>query len=987
MATGQTTLATGERLHGFRVIRTTPLANLRSTAIELEHEGTGAKLLHLYNADAENLFSVTFPTPPPDNTGVPHILEHAVLGGSKKFKVKDPFFEMVKMSMATFINAMTDSDNTMYPVASNVRQDFYNLADVYFDAVFHPELTENTFKREGHHLEFAKPGDRTSDLIVKGIVYNEMKGAYSSPDSRVGDYVSRHLWPDTLYGLDAGGDPDVIPTLTYRDFLHFHETHYHPSNAYFFFYGDIPTADHLAFLEDRLNAFERRPVKVDFKRQPRWSEPRKATEAYPIAKTDPTTGKTYHVLSWIVGEQTDVERMLAFSVIQQILLGHQGAPLRKALIDSKLGEDLTQSYYSPGRLESSFHVGIKGSEADRAQAFEALVLKTLGEIVENGIDNEDIDSAFQQLAYRYLEISGMYPLNLMSRATSLWIYGGDPLTLLRADELMAQLRAKSDKDQRFFTRIIQDQLLDNTHRLLLTAVPDRTFQEKKDADFAEAMRRKKRALDDGKLAEIDAQAAELERLMNTPNPPEALAALPQLRVRDLPRRPREIPTRVETLGGGVTLLNNDVFANGINYLFVNLDLDALPDDLYRYLRLYGDCVHKMGAAGNSYVRMAERVAANTGGLSFGAGVTTMANNPNSGRRSATFSIRFLDGKAEAALGVLHDFLFALDPRDEARLMDVLMQAKAADRSRIASNGLGLALSQASRQMTVESALSDVMHGLPQLRLIRALADRPVEGVMEKIEAIRGFLTGGASITASFTGSSHVTPIVHKTLERWARSMGSGAGNNSARQPHAAQAPPRDGLAGPMDVAYCTTVLPAPHLSDPDAPLLSVGARLVGMGYVLEEVRFKGTAYGGGCGYNALGRMFSFHSYRDPWVKRTLDVFKGAADYVRNSNWTQTDVDRAIIGTAKEAERPIRPADATGAALSRHLLGDSAELRAARHESLLGATAAKVKGVMSTLFEKNMDKAGVCVVSSRPRLEEANAQLGAGALSIQEIFES
>jgi Zn-dependent M16 (insulinase) family peptidase len=552
---------------------------------------------------------------------------------------------------------------------------------------------------------------------------------------------------------------------------------------------------------------------------------------------------------------------------------------------------------------------------------------------------------------------------------------------------MLQLRENASKNPRFFTTFIQKLLLDNTHRLLLTAVPDRQFQEKKDAEFAQTMRRKKASLSEADLAAIDAQAKELERLMNTPNPPEALAALPQLQVRDLPRRPREIPTHTETLGGGVTLLNNDVFANGINYLLVNLDLAGLPSELYGYLRLYGDCVHKMGAAGHSYVEMGERVAANTGGLGFGAGVTTMVTDPTSGQRSATFSIRFLDDKAESALGVLHDFLFSLDPHDGDRLKDVLRQARSADRTRVMGNGLGLALSQAGRGMTPESALSDIMHGLPQVRLIRELADGPLEGVMEKINAIRAFLVSRPTMTASFTGSANVLPVVRNTLGKWGSAMGNGPADQMKESIAPSQTPPRDGLAGPMDAAYCTTVLPAPHLSHPDAPLLSVGGRLVGMGYVLEEVRFKGTAYGGGCGYNGLGRMFTFHSYRDPWVKRTLDVFKGALNYVHGADWTQTDVDRAIIGTAKDAERPIRPAEATNIALSRHLLGDSAELRASRHAVLLSATAPKVKRIITDLFEQNMDKAGICVVSSRPRLEEANAQLGADALAIQDIFES
>jgi Zn-dependent M16 (insulinase) family peptidase len=380
------------------------------------------------------------------------------------------------------------------------------------------------------------------------------------------------------------------------------------------------------------------------------------------------------------------------------------------------------------------------------------------------------------------------------------------------------------------------------------------------------------------------------------------------------------------------------------------------------------------------------VAANTGGLGFGAGVTTRVTDPDSYLRSATFTLRFLDGKAEAALGVLHDFLFSLDAGDAGRWKDVLTQARASDRTHVVNNGLGLAMAHAARGLNRETALNEIMRGLPQVRLVSKLAEGGPEPVMQKITALRNFMLDRPRLTASFTGSGPILQTVRKTLESWGQAMRDAKPADSREVAAPPSSPPRDGLAGPMDVAYCTKVLPAPHLSHPDAPLLAVGGRLVGMGYVLEEVRFKGTAYGGGCGYNGQGQSFGFYSYRDPWVKRTLDVFHGALDYVRTADWTQTDVDRAIIGTAKEAERPIRPGEATGSALWRYLSGDTPELREARHAGLLAATVSQVKRATAELFEKNQDQAGVCVVSSRTKLETANQELGAAPLAIEEIFE-
>ncbi len=328
--------------------------------------------------------------------------------------------------MATFINAMTGSDYTVYPVASNVRQDFYNLAEVYWDAVFHPLLTEKTFEREGHHLEFADKKDPKSDLIIKGIVYNEMKGARSAPESKVYDAIEKNLWPDTPYGKDAGGDPDKIPDLTWQGLVDFHRRFYQPANAFIFLYGDIPTADHLKFLGDRLNELTAVDPRVKLPPQPRWKEPRIIKDVYPVAPTDKTEGKTFIVLNWLTGSGIDVAEVFAFSALERILVGNQSAPLRKALIDSKLGEDLSHTGFWTNGIDTSFHIGLKGTEPDRADRVLKLIQDTLTEVATKGVSREQFDSALQQLAYRYLEISPSFPLHLMGNVTSMWLYGRRP---------------------------------------------------------------------------------------------------------------------------------------------------------------------------------------------------------------------------------------------------------------------------------------------------------------------------------------------------------------------------------------------------------------------------------------------------------------------------------------------------------------------------------------------------------------------------------
>lgn len=981
-------LKVGQRIDGFEVKRITPLANLRATAIELVHSKTGARLLHVYAADSENLFSVVFPTPPADDTGVPHILEHSVLGGSKRFPVKDPFFEMVKCSMATFINAMTASDHTMYPVASNVKQDFFNLAEVYWDAVFHPTLTEMTFKREGHHFEFADKENPASDLIVKGIVYNEMKGVFSSPNALVSRWSFNGLFPDNVYGKESGGDPDRIPDLTYEQFKTFHRTLYHPSNALIFLYGDIPTQEHLAFLKDRLASFAPGQAAPALTKQPRWKAPVVRTEPYPVAKDDDTAAKTYITINWMVADHPDTQEEMAFEVLDQVLLGNEAAPLKKAIIDSKLGEDVTHAGFYGGYLHSSFHVGIKGSDPDRRPAFEKLVLDTLAQVAATGITKDRVDAAFQQLSYHYLEVTSSFPLNLMFRTTSKWLYAEDPLTMLRADEHLAALRQRYSADPQLFSRLIQEKLLNNPHRLTISFIPDTALGEKRDAEFAAKMKQEKAKLSPGQQQQILKETAELERLQNTPNSPEALATLPQLRVRDLPPKPKHIPTTVEKLEGGVELLRNDVLANGVNYLAVDFDLAGLSEEQFALLPLYGDCIRKMGTEKMDFVRMAERVAAHTGGIGFSAWATPYVPDPGRSVRRGRFTMKFLDEKAAEALAVLEDFLFQLNPADTNRLRDVLLQSRAHHRSSVAERGLGIANAHAARGIGRETYLNEIMGGLPQTRLILSLAeqfDARRDGIIHQLLAVRSLLLNRKRMTASFTGTAGVYDTVRRTLERWsARMTDADMGETTLPLP-TWLTPPREGLAGPMQVAYCSQIMPAPHVSDPLSPLITVGNLLLSMEYVLDEVRFKGTAYGGGCSYDRYNGTAGFYSYRDPWITRTLNVYAGALDWLRRTPWSQADVDRAIIGTSKEGERPIRPADATGAALWRHQTGETPQRREKRHASILAAKAADVKEAMIGLLEKNFSRAAVCVVSSQEKLDAANRELGEGRLEVEEIL--
>ncbi|MEI6808470.1 MAG: insulinase family protein [bacterium] len=980
-------LKAGDKTDGFVVLSVTQLHETCMTAYRLEHINTGARLLHLDADDDENLFSIAFPTPPPDDTGLPHIIEHSVLSGSEKYPVRDPFFEMARMSMATFINAMTGYDCTYYPVASNVRQDLFNLADVYFDAVFHPMLSKSTFHREAHHFAPADKKDPTGSLTINGVVYSEMKGVYSHPEHKLSYLIVHSLFPDTVFSLDSGGKPDAIPGLTYDDFRNYHRTFYQPSLAYFVTYGNNPVSQYLQFLDIRLARFKRTTATPSIvRRQPRWQQPRTLEDAYPIGADESLKEKTYIILSWIVGDGLSPADITSLEVLGLILLGNEGAPLRKAIIDSKLGQDT----FCPGLQivgpESSFGIGLKGSEPENTGAFVSLVLNTLKQCATDGFDRNQVLASFQQAAYQRLEVHSGYPLHVMDSTLSSWVYGSDPLAFLHMKEHLATCRKKYEDDPNLFSRLVTERLIQSMHRLTLVLRPDQTLQARTDAAFTEHMIRVRAGFSDKQARDIATEADELEELSGTPNSPEAIAMLPQLKVKDLPAKPKHIPTTVEQMGGGNELLVNDVFSNGVNYLNLSFDLAGMPADLWPYLAQYTDAVQKLGAAGMNYEQVSRRIAAHTGGISCWPWFQTRCNRPDQPLFGLQFSIKALDDQMEPALELLRDLVFAVEPGDRNRLHDVLIQDLAQCRTELVF-GAGAPPSHAGRGHTPQAYLADLVNGLPQLPLVTSLTsnfDKMAQGLISKIESIRDTLLVRGRVTASFTGSDRGAEAVRRSLATLLQRMRTEQLKDAPTGFVPFVKPPREGLAAPIEVAHCAQVMPAPHFSHPHSIPLVLGTHIVSMDYMINELRFKGNAYGASCRYDSLGSMLYLTTFRDPHVARTLKVFDKLVDYVRGIEWTQADIDRAIIGVAKGDERPIRPESATHLAIHRHLIGHTRQLREERHDRLCQARPAEVRTALLETLESGPSKASVCAIASRRKLEDSNREMPETPLSIQDV---
>lgn len=984
-------LEEGCACHGFKITRITPLPRLRATAIQARHEASGAQFLQIAAEDEENLFAIAFRTPPPDDTGVPHILEHAVLNGSRKYPVKDPFVEMLKNSMATFLNAMTYSDKTVYPVASNVKTDFFNLVDVYCDAVFHPRITPFTLKQEGSYLGFADPADPNSPLRLNGIVYNEMKGAYSDVESYTNRMIEKYLFPGSPYGNDSGGDPDTIPDLTYEQFRKYYDSFYHPANARIFIYGDIPAADHFKFLDERLRdcpPLPDNPISSEIPRQPRWTEPRKVQIAYPADSDSEPEKNSIITVNWLVGDCTEPLIDLAMELLVQLLLGDASSPLHKALIDSRLGKDLTLSGYQNGVLETTFHVGLKGTAASRVEEVENLIFSTLEKVSREGFDQERMAIAFHQMQYGQREISSRFPLKLMSWAYNSWNYDLDPLVYFRTEELLEELKQKIEGDSSYLTLLIKDRLLNNKHSLTLSAVPDSGLQNRKETERQNCLAAKRARMSQDELNEIKEEAIKLRREQQTPNPPEAIAALPQLPVSAIPEKPREIPREVSELSENLNFIHNHLFTNQVNYLTIGIDIQYLPKDLWTYLPLFCLLFSQMGTERENYETMARRIAGSTSRFQAGTFLTSMSRDPQIMSTQFTVNITALDETLPRAMDIFKELLFTIDFSDQRRLRDVIEQTRERFLSSIIPNGHRLAALHAGRTLFPITALGNELNGVPQIRLVNQLAlefEERAEELIEKLNQIKQFLQQRRRLTVSFTGSSSLAE--HSTA--WFKNL------KNKMKPDIFKKEVRnivipsvdidiEGLAFPADVAYYAACLPAPHLSQPGSVAMKLLAHILNFDYMWENIRVLGGAYGASCSYDPGSSIIKLISHQDPDIVNTVKVCDSIGDYLKNFRLSSEALDRARIACAKNNEQPIRPGPATSTSFALWLSELTPEIRQSRRKELLSVTPEEVVKAGQDIFQANMNRARRCSISSRSRLEDAKEKLQR-PMNIEKLF--
>lgn len=967
------TFAAGDKRHGFHILRVEQIPEIRVTAYEIEHEVTGAKLLHLHCDDRENLFSIGFRTPPRDSTGVPHILEHAVLAGSERYPLKDVFNELLRGTLQTFVNAFTYPDKTIYPVASQEKRDFFNLARVYADLVLRPRLLRETFLQEGHHFEF----DENGELTVTGIVFNEMKGAYSSPEALMYKAIQEQLYPETPYACDSGGDPERIPDLTYEQFRAFHRTFYSPTNARVFLSGDIPTEEHLIFLAEVFAGFDRVAVDSAIVAQPRWKAPRAVHGYFPIDREEKTEGKSTVNLAWMTADNTAGETPMLLTIVADLLVGSAASPLRKALIDSGLGEDLSPVTGLERDLRQiAFAVGLRGTDPDKAPRIEALILETLRDVAQNGFDRELIEGTLHQVEFHGREmVRGNYPYGivLMGLAYHTWLYDGDPLKEMNFPRTIHDIRRKWESSPDLFQQTVRQWFLDNPHRLLSVMEPSRTFQEERERKARKRLAHLAASLSDEAKEGIRQETKLLKQFQTEPDPPEAAATLPKLKIGDISREIETIPTEKGNVDG-VPFLRHELFTNGIAYLDLAFDVSDIPEDLQPYLPLLGKLTVQMGAAGLSYEAMAKRISLRTGGLGVNLGAGSTADGGKNWQKMV-FSVKALSRNTEEAVGIVRDLLTEGDLIDAARMRELILEKKNGLHASVIPSGHIFAQMAAAASLSLPAWRAEQWHGRTQLRLIAGTADRlneVREGLLDRLDRLRKIVFVRKRLLLNMTADAE--GLQQLTTAAGALISSLPVGTPPEEPKGWSRRPIHIGIAIPAEVCYVAKALAAPPYADPLSASLFVLARQLSNGYLYRHIRVQGGAYGGSCRYEPASGLFVFLSYRDPHLEETVDIYRDAVDFICAHPVPWEELEKAVIGTIGALDRPLDPAGKGYTALIREFSGMTDPTRRRFREEVLTVDPERLQDTARRYFPSASGTAVFAICASEERLLKANETL-------------
>lgn len=946
----------------FTLVDTTVFEQRRLTAKRYRHD-CGLEVLSLEAADSENLFSLIFDTVPTDNTGVAHITEHSVLEGSERFPVKDPFVCMLKTSVATFINAMTYPDRTIYPCTTCNRKDYFNLFEVYWDAVFHPRLTPETFAQEGWHYEIHGTA-RKPELRVNGIVLNEMSGYYSDPTTILGRTIEGALYSKSPMKFDAGGAPAAIPQLTYRKFVNFHKTHYAPAVTKIVLYGDIPTEEKLAFIEEHLQQDLARagiassaPSRPAMAPLPRLAKPRVVRARYTPENSQDRGDRGIFALAWALDDMRSPELDLGFQLLEAVLLGNAGSPLGKALLESRLGKEPLDSGYDNETRYTSFDVAMRGVRLKDFKKLEEVIMSTLRQIVKDGLDPAQVQAAVAGFQFTNLNISGKYVIDILEDVCASWVYSDDPFGFLRLSEELATIQKRIAAQPRYFEELIQKWLIDNPARVRVELIPDSSLKAREAAALKARLAKRLNSWTPARIERARSFAQKLQTIALRPDTPEALATLPVLTRDDLPKELKPMPTSDGRFANALAVRRGDVFANGISRLNLLGDLSEMPVELLPWLNFFLLLFRQVGNAASSYDRFSAECAAK--GISFSLLTmdTSSPRAPGAPQLLLSLSIEGLESAFADGLELFKRHLDSIIFTERKRIVECLhASASAAAASLATRNNLSRAIARASAGILPFGNLAELskgFQGFKRLQTLAALNENQLDDFCARMQQIAAWLRTIPLVSAGFVGSDDALARAEQFAGNFPVKAAPGAipaaaffKNGDALAPVAGR---REFYRLPSKVTSCARLFQAPHISSPDASALRVLSNLLSVGYLWNEVRAKGGAYAVGFGYSPYCRSVRVVSGDDPNPENTFRVFKELPNFIEKHEFAEDEISKAVLTCAGDFFRPDRPAELVSSCALNCVHNRNESVRQREFDALMSVTAADVKTAALRLF--------------------------------------
>ncbi|MBF0452240.1 MAG: insulinase family protein [Candidatus Magnetomorum sp.] len=965
----------GMHLHGFVVEQIMDIKEMSVVCYVLTHEKTHAKYFHLSNDDPENTFSVAFKTVPCDDTGVAHILEHTVLCGSSKYPVRDPFFSMIKRSMKSFMNAFTASDWTMYPFSTQNLKDYYNLMDVYLDAAFFPKLSELSFKQEGHRLEL----EDTDDLVYKGIVYNEMKGAMSSPSQIMSRGIMNAIYPTTTYSFNSGGAPEKIPELTYEDFKAFHKRYYHPSNSFFYSYGNFSLKDHLDHINSTvLSTFSPIDPKTDVPHEPRWDTPREKRWKYPLSKTENPEKKAQICLAWLMTDIADAYMVLCLSLLEQVLIGNSASPLRKALIDSGLGTSLSNGTgYDPELRDTMFACGLKDVRVQDADAIEKIIMDVFHDLVKHGIEKELIETAIHQLEFHRKEVTNSpypYGIKLLLHVCSSWFHVNDPIRPMLIEKDLEQLNADLTSGP-FFETLIEKYFINNPHRIRFVLEPDQEMQQNEENHVQSILKDKKQSLTQEQINTIKKDAAELTSLQDAP---EDLTILPTLTVKDVPPDIVVVSENQELTHDRLTCFEQPT--RGIVYFGSSQGINALPEKYIMRIPFFCFAFSRIGTKDYDYVELAKRIDRYTGGLGISSIIRRPVMDDTDPMALIHLNAKCLERNIHPMFDILNSLFFRFDFSNTKRIKHLLLELKSGVESGVVSNGHQYAVAIASRKWSKTRALDERWYGLSQLKFLKALTEdlshQKLSALADDLTEMAHLLFSKNQLHLSAIGDSDSLKQILQPIQQFQNNIPAQTNTTpliNSIDLELKQDPQFEAWTTATSVSFVAQSFKGVRRMDPDAPTICVISKLLRSLYLHKEIREKGGAYGAFATADMEEGLFHLISYRDPHVRQTLQTFAKVSDFICEGSYSDTDIQEAVLQVCSDIDRPDSPSSKARKAFWRKLTGLSDEMRQEFKANVLSVTRSQVMDVAEKYFKHLDQKGTVGVISNAEKMAMFNQQ--------------